>query len=159
MADIVITTNGTVEGTKLTVDSKDITKKEKVISLSLYSGAPYKSSYDNETYPGHINVSYSVPNEDGTVERKSIYSEKDTSAAGIGAKIASSDQVVQFLGTEANVEVSTLVDKIIAHCSEKDIKCPDKESLLCRSLDSLNDKVADLGIEVKAPEAKDEGEK
>lgn len=147
MSTIVITTNGTVEGTKLSVDGKDVTKKEKIVGISLYASAPYKSSYDNETYPGGVRVSYTSANEDGTVSRKSLYSDTDRSAAGIGNKITSTDQVVQFLGYEADVEKAKLVDNIIEHCEVNKLACPAKDILLSRSMDSIKDKIADLNIE------------
>ena len=124
MADISITTNGTVEGTKLSVDGKDVTKKEKVVGIDMYAMAPYKSSYDNQTYPGSVAVSYSVANDDGTISRKAIHSGNDKSAAGIGQKIKSEDQVIRFMGNEVDAEVSTLVDAIIKHCDENSLGCP-----------------------------------
>jgi hypothetical protein len=146
MSEITISTNGTVEATKLIVDGKEVTKKEKVVSINLYASAPYKSSYDNETYPGNVMVSYTVAKEDGTVERKAIYNEKDSSAGGIGTKIESSDQVIQFMGNLADQATVSIVDKIISHCTEKEIVCPDREVLLSRSIESLTDKASDLGL-------------
>ena len=53
LAEITITTDATIAGTKLMVDGKDITKKEKVVSISLYTSAPFKSSYSGETIKGY----------------------------------------------------------------------------------------------------------
>lgn len=159
MADISITTNGTVEGTKLSVDGKDVTKKEKVVGIDMYASAPYKSSFDNQTYPGSVTVSYSVANGDGTIQRKAIYSGNDRAASGIGQKVKAEDQVIQYVGNEADVATSELVDKIIAHCKEKDIPCPDREAMLCRTAESLNDKVTDLGLFETEEETKEEEEK
>jgi hypothetical protein len=148
MASINIVTDGTVKNTKLTVDGKDVTKKEKVVSIDMYAYAPYKSSYSGESIPGSVSVSYSVAQDDGTIMRKAIHSGNDRSDTGIGQKIKSKDMVIRFMGEEADVEVSDLVDKIVAHCEEKKISCPDREILLARSLDSLKDKAEDLGIDL-----------
>lgn len=148
MADISITTNGTVEGTRLMVDGKDVTKEEKIVSISMFANAPYKSQYSNETYPGGIMVSYASASEDGTVSRRSIYSEKDTSASGIGKRIESKDQVVQFIGDQADVEKSQLVGLILDHCESNNIKCPARDTLLARDIESLEDKASDLDIDI-----------
>lgn len=148
MKEIVITTDGTINNTKLTVDGKDITKKEKVTNISLYAHASFKGSYSGDTYKGSVGVSYATINDEGMVEHRS-YGESDTKyLAGIGQKITSEDQVSHYLGQELDDEVSNLVDKITAHCEENKIPCPPKAKLVCRQLQSLRDKAEDLGLEV-----------
>jgi hypothetical protein len=149
MSDISITTNGTVEGTKLTVDGKEITNNEKVIGISLYAMAPYKSKYSGDSYPGSIRVSYEVSNEDGTINCVSLMSGSDSSSAGIGNKITNADQVIQYVGEEAETKISNLADAIMEHCSKNNIPCPSRDILLSRTETSLKDKVMDLGIKIE----------
>lgn len=156
MAEIMVSTDGTITGTKLMVDGKDVTKKEKVVSIEVYSRAPYKSSYSGETIRGMSAVSYETVTEDGKVERKS-YGTTDTKfSGGIGQKIKTEDNVVRFIGAEVDKQVSDIVDNIVNHCAETNITCPSREVLLSRSLDSLKDKAIDLGLELKDEEEEDE---
>lgn len=148
MADIQVTTDGTITGTKLMVDGKEVTKKEKVISISMYASAPYKSKYSGETIQGYASVSYEVANENGTIERKSYGSTDTAFSSGIGEKIKTSDCVVRFVGHEIDQEVNDIIDRIIDHCEETNISCPTREALLTRSLESLKDKATDLGVDM-----------
>lgn len=149
MADIMISTDGTITGTKLSVDGKDITKKERVISIDVCARAPYKSSYSGETIKGMAAVSYETVTDDGKVERKTYGTTETAFGSGIGQKIKSEDSVIRFVGAEVDREVSDLVDKIVGHCEETKAKCPDRETLLSRSFDSLKDKAEDLGIDLE----------
>lgn len=149
MADIMISTDGTITGTKLSVDGKDVTKKERVVSIEVYARAPYKSSYSGETIKGMAAVSYETVTDDGKVERKTYGTTETAFGSGIGQKIKSEDSVIRFVGAEVDREVSDLVDKIVGHCEETKAKCPDRETLLSRSLDSLKDKAEDLGINLE----------
>ena len=146
LAEITITTDATIAGTKLMVDGKDITKKEKVVSISLYTSAPFKSSYSGETIKGYSSCSYEVANEDGTIERKSYGTTETDFTTGIGTKIKSSDAIIRFIGHETDKEITDLVDTIIKHCTEKEIPCRDKNILLDRTLSSLTDMASDLDI-------------
>lgn len=158
MADISITTDGTIKGTKLSVDGKDVTKKEKVVSISMYASAPYKSRYSGETIQGYAQVSYETMADGGKVERKS-YGTSDTQfMVGIGQKIKSNDSVIRFVGAETDAEVSDLVDRIVSHCEEAKIPCPTKDALLSRTVESLKDKAEDLGIKMEDQEAETETE-
>ena len=148
MAEITIKTNGTIEGTMLSVDGKEISKKEKIISIDFYASAPYKSQYSGETMGGHVAVSYDKTNEDGTIERKTLISGKDRATAGIGQKVKSSDQIIRYIDREADARITELVDKIISHAEENKIAVPDKQVLLNRTEASLIDKCTDLGITV-----------
>ena len=149
MSDISIQTDGTITGTKLIVDGKDVTKKEKVISISMYASAPYKSKYSGEAIQGYASCSYEVANDNGTIERKSYGTTETAFSAGIGAKVASSDAIVRFIGHEADKELTDLVDRIVGHCETAKVQCPTREVLLSRSLGSLKDKALDLGIKIE----------
>lgn len=157
MADIQITTNGTVEGTTLTVDGKEISKKEKIVSIDLYAHAPYKSQYSGDTIPGQVVVGYDKANEDGTIERKSIISSKDRSSQGIGQKVKNADSVIRYIDHESDSEVNSLVNRIIDHAGKENIVVPTKEDLLNRSVQSLKDKCEDLGINLEDENNPDEG--
>lgn len=149
MAEITISTDGTITGTKLMVDGKDVTKKERVVGIEVYARAPYKSSYSGDTIKGMAAVSYETVTDDGKVERKSYGTTETAFGSGIGQKIKNEDSVVRFIGAEVDKKVSDLVDSIVSHCEETKTKCPDRETLLSRSLDSLKDKAQDLGISVE----------
>ncbi len=149
MANIQITTNGTVEGTVLIVDGKELSKKEKITSISLYANAPYVSQYSGEVRKGHISVSYDKANEDGTIETQSLFSGPNTSVTGVGQKIKAKDQVIRYINQEVDTEITDLVGRIVDHAKTKDIKIPTKEDLLTRTVTSLKDKCEDLGIDIK----------
>lgn len=149
MSDISIQTDGTITGTKLIVDGKDVTKKEKVISISMYASAPYKSKYSGEAIQGYASCSYEVANDNGTIERKSYGTTETAFSAGIGTKVSNSDAIIRFVGQETDKELSDLVDRIISHCEGAKVQCPAREVLLSRSMDSLKDKALDLGIKIE----------
>jgi len=149
MADITINSDGTITGTKLIVDGKDVTKKEKVISISMYASAPYKSKYSGELQQGYASCSYEVANDNGTIERKSYGTTETAYSTGIGAKVQTSDADVRFIGHEADKELCDLVDRIINHCETAKIKCPTREVLLSRSIGSLKDKAFDIGLKIE----------
>lgn len=149
MADIIFESDGTVTGTKLKVDGKDITKNNKVIRIYGSAHAPYRSSYDQSPQPGGVYFSYDIANDDGTIESKAISTGNDSSTHGVGqAKIKNTDQVTRFIGAEVDREINDLVDKIVNYTTEKKIYCPDKEILLTRSKESLKDMIKDKGIEL-----------
>jgi len=152
MPEIVIKTNGTVEGTTLTVDGKEVSKKEKIISIDLFACAPYKSQYSGETVQGQVQVGYDKSNEDGTIERKSLISGKDSSPVGVGQKVKTADQVIRYIDAEVDSKITVLVDSIVSHAKETNIKITSKENLLNRSEQSLLDKCEDLGIKIKDAE-------
>jgi len=148
MAEITISTDGTIQNTKLIVDGKEVTKKEKVISMSLYAYSSYTSKYSGEKLPGSVGVDYEFAKDDGTVERRSVFSSSVKYTNGIGEKIKDSTSVSHFVGQEADKETSLLVDAIEKHCVENKLKCPSRDILLARSIDSLTNKAVDLGINV-----------
>jgi hypothetical protein len=149
MAEIIITTDGTINNTKLTVDGKEITKDSKVVSIDLYASAPFKGKYSGETYQGGVNVSFAMVAEDGKIERKSYGTTETAYAAGIGQKIKEEDQVIRYLGADVDAEITNLVDKIVTHCEKEKIPVAPKEKLLSRSIHSLKDKANDLGIKLE----------
>lgn len=147
MSDITISTNGTIEGTKLMVDGKDLTKKYKVVSIDLYASAPFKGKYSGETYEGGVGVSFTHVDDEGRMKRES-YGKSDTNyTAGVGQKMKSEDQIIRYISDRADAKVSTIAQNIIDHCEVNNINCPDIDTLLSRSMDSLMDKAEDLGLQ------------
>lgn len=149
MASIEIITDGTIQGTNLKVDGTDETSANKIVSISMYASAPYKSKYSGENIPGYVSCSYEYATDKNTVERKTIGSSETAYKGGIGEKIENSDAVVRFVGKAADKQIADLVDKIVAHCEAGKIKCPAKDTLLSRSLESLKDKATDLGMKLE----------
>ena len=144
MASILIETDGTISATKLTVDGKDFTKTKKVVDISLYACAPYKSKFSGDNIPGSVGVSFTV-SDDKNVLETIRYGQTDTPYGSIG-KVKSSDEVSRFIGHEVDKEIETLADQIIAKTQELKVKSPAKEVLLTRTIESLKDKALDLGI-------------
>jgi hypothetical protein len=150
MSEVIVTTDGTIAGTILKVDGKDITKNNKVVSISMYASAPFKGSVTGEIYRGNASVSYEVIDEKGVIERKSIGSDNTDYIKGIGQKIKQNDQVTQYLGNVVEAELAKIIDSIIKHCEDNKIACAPREVLEARTKVSLLDKVADLGIKLEA---------
>jgi hypothetical protein len=144
MPTIVIDTDGTIQATKLTVDGKDLTVDRKIVDISLYASAPYKSKYSGENIPGSVGVSYTSADDKGILETVR-YGQTDTPYGNIG-KIKNEDQVTRFIGHSIDKEIETITNQIIQKSQELKVKVPVKEVLISRSLDSLKDKALDLGI-------------
>ena len=153
MEKFTIESDLTISGTKLSMDSKERTKKEKVIGISLYASSPVKGDeYDS----GFVSLSVTTVNEDGTVEtqdyRKSEYMSKKIP---MGQTIKDfidkngNDKIVRFIGHDVDTSKEEIVDKIIQHATDNDISCPDKETLFNRTVDSLKDKAEDMGITIE----------
>lgn len=149
MAEITVITDGTISGTKLLVDGKEITKKEKVVNISLYASAPYKSQYSGEIYKGGVSVDYTTMDDKGTTQSQRIGSSDSNYLKGIGQKIKQEDQVIRFIGEEFDASLTKIVDKIIKHCEDNNINCHPREVLATRTTESLNDMIEDLGIKVE----------
>ena len=142
-----------ITGTKLVIDGKEITKKEKIVGISFYASSPVK---DSEYASGWVDLSVTTVDENGNVltntYRKSEY---ESNKIPMGKTIKDFleekgiDEVVQFLGHEIQKEKQDIIDKIVDYCGEKKIGCPAAEILGNRTLDSLEDKAKDLGIEIK----------
>lgn len=155
MSDIVISTDGTVENTKLTVDGKELTKKHKVVSIDLSAAAPFKGKYSGETYQGGVAVTYTHVDDDGKMKRESFGKTDTNYVSGVGQKVVKSEDsvIIRHIGDQVDADISALVDSIVAHCDEKKIPCPEREALLSRSAASLQDKADDLGIKIEEEEA------
>lgn len=156
MEDIVIKTNGTVEGTSLVADGVDITQTCCCTSINMSVVGPYKSQFDGTRRPGYVMCSYEMCNESGILERKSIMSTEGGDEEGIGASSMEEDdsvgkpsRTIRYIGKQVDVETATLVDKIIAHCDAAKLNHPTREVLISRSLQSLKDKAEDLGIKLE----------
>jgi hypothetical protein len=149
MSEIVITTDGSINGTKLSVDGKEITKKEKVVGISLYASAPFKTQM-GDIYKGGVSVSYNTIAEDGTMQSHSVGSSDTSYVKGIGEKIKQADSVIRYIGENIDAATSTLIDKIVAHCETNKISCKTKDVLASRTIESLNDLATDLGIKLEA---------
>lgn len=150
MSEVIITTDGTIANTTLKVDGKDVTKNNKVVSISMFASAPYKGSVTGEVYRGNSAVSYETVDEKGVIERKSIGSDSTDYLKGIGQKIKQNDQVTQYLGNAVEAELAKIIDSIVKHCADNKIACPAREVLETRTKESLMDKVTDLGIKLEA---------
>lgn len=148
MPEITIKTNGSVEGTTLMLDGKEISKEDKIVSIEMMASAPFKSQYSGDTIPGRVMVYYDKANDDGTIERRALVSGNDASTTGLGQTIKNSDQVIRYIDHSADAKIVDLVDCIIDHCEETKTKCPDRETLLSRSITSLEDKARDLEIDI-----------
>jgi hypothetical protein len=148
--EVIITTDGTLQNTQLKVDGKDITKNNKVVSISAYASAPFKGQVSGDIYKGQVGVSYEIMDDKGTIERLSIGSSETDYVKGIGQKIKQNDQVLQYLGQAIPAELDVIVDKIVKHCEDNKIACPVKDVLVTRTKESLMDKVVDLGITLES---------
>lgn len=153
---ITITTDGSTSGTVLTVDGKEITKDEKVVGINLYASASYISKYSGDRVPGYTSVSYDVV-KDGKIETTHITESATNYDKGVGeasnkekSSVTSEDSIIRHIGEQYDKDIVDLVDKIEVACKEKNIMCPPREVLLCRSFQSLKDKaVLDIGIKLE----------
>lgn len=145
MANIQITTDGTITGTQLIVDGKEVTKDEKVVGIYMSAAAPYKSQYTGDVYKGHVMAAY-TSEDNGKVSRHEYGSTETNHESGIGPEMKSDDSVIRYIGAEIDKEIQDMVDKIVSYCSENKIACPNVEVLKSRTLESLKDKALDLGI-------------
>jgi len=150
MDNFSIESDLSITGTKLSIDGKDITKKEKVVSISMYASSPTK---DSEYDSGWVDLSVTTVDDNGNVEtktyRKSEYmANKQAMGQPMKDFIDSKglDEVVRFIGRPADKVKEEIVDKMIQHAKDSKIPCPDKESLLNRTIDSLTDKATDMGV-------------
>jgi len=143
---LTIQTDGSCAGTKLLVDGTDITQTEKVIDISCGVMTPFKSKFSGETIDGYCRASYSVIDSEGKVKTVSIGSDKTLYNEGIGNKIENTDSIIRFIGAQTDKVMQDIIDEIIKFCDENKITCPTKDQLYNRSLESLKDKYADLGL-------------
>ena len=150
MDNFTLESDLSITGTKLMMDGKEVTKKEKVVSISVYASSPTKDdTYDS----GWVNLSVTTVDDNGNVETKDYRkSEYMANKQPMGKPIkdfldsVGADQIVRFIGKEADKAKEEVVDKIIEYAKDKDITLPTKEVLLNRTLGSLEDKAIDIGI-------------
>lgn len=149
MGQITIATDGTIENTKLNVGEEEVTKDKKVISINLYASAPYKSKYSGDNVQGYVSCSYEYSTDNKTIERKSLCSAETAYNTGIGTKMESSDSVIRYIGSIVDEATGKLIDKITATLTEKKLPCPSRDVLLSRTIESLKDKLTDLGVKLE----------
>lgn len=139
---IEITSDGTIEGTRLKVDGKDITKTEKVANIDFYAHGKVVWPDGYTSVPGiHLNyrtieeddglkgVSHSFSPENSEMKRTSIGPPKDSEGPMVGRTIDPRDAIA---------------DELIALAKDKTIAVPSREVLLQRTEASLRDKLQDL---------------
>jgi len=149
MVDVSIATDGTIEGTKLLVDGKEVTTDENIVSMVFHAEAAWTSSYSGTKYPGQVYASYRYE-KDGQFKSVSVGSSSDSTYNSKIGEIKSEDSVNRYVGLSVDSNIKTLADEIHAFCTEKEIKCIDKTNLYNRSMQSLTDKAHDLGIVIES---------
>ena len=80
MADkIIITSDGTVKGTIVKIDGKDMTKDYKVTNIyfNAHGGYTYKSQYSGDTYTNPPSVSYDISYLDGDKKKSAKRKKKE----------------------------------------------------------------------------------
>lgn len=156
MSNIQIKTDGTIQGTVLVVDGKEVTKDQKVTSIYFNAQAGFKSKYSGEEMKGYASAGYEVLGDNGKLERRSFGQTETPYSEGIGEKVEENDDhvvqqdsVLRFVGSPVDEKIVKLVDSIVKHCEEKQLKCRPREVLLERKIESLKDIALDYGIEIK----------
>lgn len=142
MPVINISSDLTTQNTNLKIDKEDVTKGRKIINIHFSAYAQHKEYKDS----GMIDFSITSVDDDGNVETtvysKSAYS---TEKEGIGKTVENTDELLDFIGCGDTKRIE-LVDTIVNYCTNNKIPCPDKTILLAREINSLQDKMNDLGI-------------
>jgi len=149
-----IDTDLTSQGTAILKDGVNIGEDRMIASISFTAEGKNKK-YNEDSY---IYLNITSFDSDGNVYRETFGKNKNIqdNITPIGvedsAKLDMAD-FEQFIGVkvedseESNTdEKSELIDNIIKISAEKKIKCASKEILSKRSIDSLKDKLADLGF-------------
>ena len=139
-----IDTDLTVAGTKMLMDGNSI--EDNIASISFMADAPNKK-YDDS---GYIGLNITTFDSDGNIKRTAYSLRKDVAEnyKPIGVEDWKKDDVIRYIGSEIDMEKKSLVDSIIKHCAENNIKCPAEDVLLARTTDSLKDKLTDLGVSI-----------
>jgi len=143
----VIDTDLTTEGTTVMIDGKNVSDKRNVASISFFADAPNKKYNDD----GYMSLSVMSFDKDGNVKQERYGHDKDINEnikpIGLSDEVTfEQSDVVRFLGDAIDAEKTKLVDSIIKLSAEKKLVCPEKDSLLNRSVESLRDKATDLGL-------------
>lgn len=150
MSKIVIETDLTTEGTKISVDGVVVTDVENVVSVSLYGRSALKNPGEYDSKKGYISVDYSSINSEGVVERKSFETNEwtgDRKALGKIEDSVTDEQVVRYIGKNVDSDIKKMADKIVQYYADNDLKGPNTTELYDRSAESLKDKIVDLGID------------
>lgn len=143
--DIVINTDLSVEGTMISVDGEKVGENSKIASITFYADAPNKRYEDS----GYVSVSVASFDDEGNIKRVNYSQDKKIAdrikPIGIEDDVKETD-MIRFLGDEVDQEKKRIADKIIAKSLEDKLACPEMDTLLNRSVESLTDKAIDLGI-------------
>jgi len=142
-----ILTDLTTEGTTVMIDGKNVGDKRKVASISFFADAPNKKYSDD----GYMSLSVMSFDDEGNIKQERYGHDKDINEnikpIGISDNVTfEQSDVVRFLGDAIDAEKVKLVDSILKLSAEKKLVCPERDTLLNRSIESLRDKAADLGL-------------
>ena len=143
-----IETDLTNEGTIITVDGQKLNDSMKLSAISFMAEAPNKRYGEDD---GWISLSIQSFDEEGNVKRENYGKDKtiNENVKPLGLMEDSEmDQkdMIRYFGDPIKTEKEVLVDSIIQYCVDNKMSHPATEILLERSVDSLQDKLADLGI-------------
>tara|TARA_Y100000310_G_C20661046_1_gene804819 strand:+ start:1222 stop:1680 length:459 start_codon:yes stop_codon:yes gene_type:complete len=151
LPNINITSDLTTAGTKLTIDGEAVTTDQKVVHISFYASSPRKSDAD-EGSEGYINLRCTTVDDNGNVLEKD-YGRSKWMSERIGMGIedfeGSDNSALRYIGEQIDQEKKSIADKIVDHCKEKKLICPEAEVLYGRTKTSLSDKAEDLGIKLE----------
>lgn len=155
MADkIIIKSDGTVTGTKVTIDGNDLTSSYKVNSLYFHAdgGNTYTSTSSGEKYVSSPTIGYSITYLDGDkVKSISVGNQRKNIEYGSLAEAKKeSKDMLSYVGIEDkdNIVKKTIVENL-DKMRAKLPTIPSKEVLEKRTIDSLVDKYEDCVIEIE----------
>jgi len=156
MSKIILTSDGTIEGTVLKVDGVNVTQEDRITSIRSYISSTneiYNENTDSWIVQPEVNFSYRTLNKDekGKIEEKTInvfggdswekdYYENTLKLKAIGEK----DSVIPsiFLGGK-EVDIKSNKEELADSILELSTLVS-KEDLMKRTVDSLTDKLNDL---------------
>lgn len=164
MADkIIITSDGTVKGTKIKFNGDDMTSKYKVTNVSFYadSGYTYRSPYSGDTFVNPPDASYGVTYiEDG--KRKSVgcstlSSRQTYGSIGKKEEDKKMNDSLNYVGVEDDDRLKEKILDAFDNLRDNHKDIPERKFLINRSASSLCDKYMDLvnEFELKAKEEKE----
>ena len=155
-----IITDGTIKGTKITLNGKDMTKDYKVVDIyfNANGGYTYNSEYSDNTYVNPPSVDYNIRYIDSDDKMKSISASTPSTNYQYGA-LAQKDSI-SYVGLEDQSD-DLLRDKILDSFDEmrdNGTIVPERANLTTRTTASLVDKYNDLvsDIETKAKKTKED---
>lgn len=141
MSKIIIETDLTNSGTKITVDDVLLTS---LCDISFDGLAPCDWTGDD----GMFRLSY-TESIDGNIKRTTLSNGERNNDKCIGESdddLQMALKISDFIGNVKSPVQVNLIDSIIDHCEKNKIVCPTREILTTRSETSLRDKATDLGI-------------